>query len=60
MEPGVAGALTLAVAAEDAVSVVLMERLISYVSVVMVGGLLLFAREIARRRGDRRQTADRD
>ncbi len=57
VEPGVAGALTLAVSAEEAVSVALMERLISYVSVVIVGGVLLFTREIVRRRGDRRQAA---
>lgn len=60
VEPGVAGALTLAVSAEDAVSVALMERLISYVSIVIVGGLLLFAREVARRRGHRWQAADGD
>ncbi len=50
IEPGVAGLLMLQLAAEDAVSVILLERAISYASILIVGGLLFLGGEIHARR----------
>jgi glycosyltransferase 2 family protein len=52
IEPGIAGLLMLQLAAEEAVSVTLLERAISYVSILIVGGLLFLGGEIYARRAD--------
>ena len=52
IEPGIAGLLMLQLAAENAISVTLLERAISYVSILVVGGLLFLGGEIRARRTD--------
>ena len=52
IEPGIAGLLMWQLAAEDAVSVTLLERAISYISVLIVGGLLFLGGEIVARHKD--------
>ena len=54
IEPGVTGVLLLQLPAEQAVAVTLLERSISYVSVLGIGGALLFGREMYRRRHSKR------
>ena len=49
VEPGVAGVLALRLSTEAAVSLTILERSISYASIVLVGAVLLFARELATR-----------
>ncbi len=51
VEAGLVGLLVLGLPRADAVSVALVDRTITYVSVVAFGGLALLASEIARRRG---------
>lgn len=46
VEPGVTGVLLLSLVPEQAVSVALVERSISYVSLVVLGGLLLIGRRV--------------
>ncbi len=58
IEPGIAGLLMLQLAAEDAVSVTLLERAISYASVLIVGGLLFLGEEIYARSAAARQRTD--
>ena len=52
IEPGIAGLLMWQLAAEDAVSVTLLERAISYISILIVGGLIFLGGEIVARRAD--------
>ena len=49
VEPGVTGVLMMRLAVEEAVSVALVERSISYVSIVLVRAALLFGREATKR-----------
>ncbi len=50
VEPGIVGILMLSLARHDAVSIALVDRSISYVSVVVFGGLLFLALQILRAR----------
>ena len=52
VEAGLVGLLVLGLPRADAVSVALIDRTITYVSVVAFGGLALLLSEIARRRTD--------
>ena len=51
VESGTIGVLMLELTADQATSVTLVERSISYLSVIVIGAVLLLAHEIARRRG---------
>jgi uncharacterized protein (TIRG00374 family) len=51
VEPGIMGLLTLSLARSDALSVTLLDRSISYLSIVVLGGLLFLLRQINRRGG---------
>lgn len=54
VEPGVTGLLLLELARPDAVAVAITDRSITYLSVVLIGGLLFLARQVIRaRRGSR-------
>ena len=59
VEAGLVGLLVLGLPRADAVSVALIDRTITYVSVVAFGGLALLISEVARRRGLRRPDATR-
>ena len=50
VEPGITGVLVLALAKSAALSVALLDRSISYLSVVVVGGTLFVVRELLKRR----------
>lgn len=50
VEPGIVGLLTLSLARSEAVSVVLLDRSISYLSIVMLGGLVFLFYHIGRGR----------
>jgi uncharacterized protein (TIRG00374 family) len=50
VEPGVVGLLVLSVSRTDAVSLALMDRSISYLSVIVAGALLFIARQVWKRR----------
>ena len=50
VEPGVTGLLALSLARHDAVSIALLDRSITYLSVIIVGGLVLVIRHFARTR----------
>lgn len=52
VEPGVTGLLMLSLERHDAVSVALVDRSITYVSVILIGGLVFVARQISRSRRD--------
>ena len=52
VEAGLVGLLVLGLPRADAVSVALIDRTITYVSVVAFGGLVLLVSEVARRRAD--------
>lgn len=50
VEPGITGVLVLALAKSAALSVALLDRSISYLSVIVVGGTLFVVREVLKRR----------
>ena len=54
VEPGIVGLLTLSLARSEAVSVALLDRSISYLSIVVLGGLVFLLRQLSRSR--RRKT----
>ena len=54
VEPGVTGLLLLELSRPDAVAVALTDRSITYVSIVFIGGLLFFARQVVRVRSGKR------
>ena len=54
VEPGVTGLLLLELSRPDAVAVALTDRSITYLSVVLIGGLLFLARQFIRVRRERR------
>ena len=56
VEPGVTGLLVLGLAREDAVAVVLVDRSITYLSVIVFGGITLLQWHFARSRRRRYQT----
>lgn len=58
VEPGITGLLLLALARDDAVSVALVDRSITYVSVIIVGGLVFLARQVilSRKRPEKVET----
>jgi uncharacterized protein (TIRG00374 family) len=58
VEPGITGLLLLALARDDAVSVALVDRSITYVSVVITGGLVFLLRQVvlSRRRPQKPKT----
>ena len=49
VEPGIMGLLTLSLARSEALSVTLLDRSISYLSIVVFGGLLFLLRQLSRR-----------
>ena len=49
VEPGITGLLVLGMASEDAVSVALVDRSITYVSIIIFGGLVFLLRQATRR-----------
>ena len=53
VEPGVTGLLLLSMERSDAVSTVLVDRSITYVSVLAIGGLVFFLRQLAKARSYR-------
>ena len=54
VEPGVTGLLLLELSRPDAVAVAITDRSITYLSVVLIGGLLFLVRQIIRVRRERR------
>ena len=54
VEPGVTGLLLLELSRPDAVAVTITDRSITYLSVVLIGGLLFLVRQIIRVRRERR------
>ena len=50
VEPGVTGLLLLSMERSDAVSTVLVDRSITYVSVLVIGGLIFFLRQLVKAR----------
>ncbi len=50
VEPGIIGLLTLSLTRSEAVSVALLDRSISYLSIVMLGGVVFFLYQASRRR----------
>ncbi|MBI2855506.1 MAG: flippase-like domain-containing protein [Chloroflexi bacterium] len=50
VEPGIVGLLTLSLARSEALSVTLLDRSISYLSIVVLGGLVFLLRQISRSR----------
>ena len=55
VEPGVTGLLLLALERSDAVSIAVVDRSITYVSVILVGGLVFLLRQVIRARQNRRE-----
>ena len=55
VEPGIVGLLTLSLPRSEAVSVALLDRSISYLSIVILGGLVFFLRQATR--GGKRASA---
>ena len=55
VEPGVTGLLLLSLERTEAVSVTLVDRSITYVSVILFGGLVFLLRQVAQARRSRRQ-----
>lgn len=49
VEPGVVGILMISLSKEEAVSIAVLDRSISYLSIIFLGALLLFIREIRRK-----------
>ena len=56
VEPGMIGLLLLNFERHDAVSIALVDRSITYASVILVGGLVFVLRQIVRARRNRRRT----
>ena len=56
VEPGVTGLLMLSLERHDAVSVALVDRSITYVSVIIIGGIVFALRQVAQGRVHRQQT----
>ncbi|MBI2856161.1 MAG: flippase-like domain-containing protein [Chloroflexi bacterium] len=50
VEPGIVGLLTLSLARSEAISVALLDRSISYLSIVVLGGLVFLLRQVSRSR----------
>ena len=57
VEPGLTGLLLLSLESNDALSVVMVDRSITYVSVIVVGGLVFLLRQAVRSRSKRRQVS---
>ena len=55
VEPGVTGLLLIEASAADAASIVIIDRSITYASVIAVGGALFLARQVAKARGRRNE-----
>lgn len=55
-EPGMVGLLTLSMARSEAISVTLLDRSISYLSIVVLGGLVFFLDQVSRGRRGRVST----
>lgn len=55
VEPGIIGLLSLSLERHDAVSIALVDRSITYVSVVLIGGLIFLIRQATSRRRHRRK-----
>ncbi len=60
VEPGIVGLLRLRLSAEAAVSAALLDRSISYLSVILTGGALFLGRELWRRRRRNRATSEQE
>ncbi len=56
VEPGITGLLVLSLARSDAVSVVLVDRSITYISVILFGGLVFVLRQVSLARRYRRES----
>jgi len=54
VEPGIVGLLTLSIGQNEAIAVALVDRSISYISVVVLGGLIFLARQVTRARSQRK------
>ena len=55
VEPGVTGLLVLSLAREDAASIALVDRSITYVSVIVIGGVIFLLWHVSRSRRRRRE-----
>ena len=55
VEPGITGLLLISLERSDAVSTTLVDRSITYVSVLVIGGLVFFLRQLMKARSARRQ-----
>jgi hypothetical protein len=53
VEPGIVGLLTLSLVRSEAISVALLDRSISYLSIVVLGGVVFFLRQASRSRKGR-------
>jgi uncharacterized protein (TIRG00374 family) len=53
VEPGIVGLLTLSLVRSEAISVALLDRSISYLSIVVVGGVVFFIYQVSRSRRKR-------
>jgi uncharacterized membrane protein YbhN (UPF0104 family) len=49
VEPGVIGLLSITLAQSAAISIVILDRSLSYLSIVIVGGIAFFLRQALRR-----------
>ena len=58
VEPGVTGLLVLSLDRHDALSVVLVDRSITYLSIIVIGGLVFSIRQVARARRGRYQASE--
>ena len=58
VEPGVTGLLVLGMARHDAVSVALVDRSITYLSIIIIGGLVFLAWNLTRSRRRDKRVAD--
>ena len=56
VEPGIVGLLTLSLVRSEAISVALLDRSISYLSIVVLGGVVFFVHQVSRSRGKRVST----
>ncbi|MCI0440011.1 MAG: flippase-like domain-containing protein [Chloroflexi bacterium] len=56
VEPGITGLLTLSLARHNAVSIALVDRSITYVSVIVIGGIVFLLRQVAIARRSRRES----
>ena len=55
VEPGLTGLLLISLERSDAASVVVVDRSITYLSVILVGGLVFLLRQISQARQKRKQ-----